>query len=552
MLQYLTIRNLALLEAVSLEFDAGFTAVTGETGAGKSVLLGALGLLSGARTDKTLIRQGCEQLDVEAALYFQDSQHIDALLEEVGLPACDDGVLLLQRSIHRKKMPRVQVNGGMATLTQLQRIGEAWVDFHGPGEPQKLFQERRQLEMLDVYAGNVDLLAAYQQAYRSWRTALKEIDALESAERLDADEAAFVRMQIDKIDRADVSEASIDELERNFARMSSAQDLLALAAECAEGLCGEQGISGPLSLLIGRYESLASLDADSAPLLERAQSLLIELEDLGEETGRLASDFEFDAEAAQVTAERMHVWQEVRRKYGGSVEAVLAKRDELAAKLALQGDLEGLLQQRRADAARQEQQLQQQAARLRQARQRVATVLADKAAALLRALGFKKAGLKIELLDEPELQEFGNCRCAFLFAPNAGQQLRPLNKIASSGESARVMLALKTVLAEADATPLLVFDEVDANVGGEVGRAVGTELARLSARHQVLCVTHLPQVASLAKSHLVVAKSQDDASTTVRIEPIQASREARLGELARMLGDRHSESARAHAQQLLA
>ena len=275
MLQYLTIRNLALLEAVSLEFDAGFTAVTGETGAGKSVLLGALGLLSGARTDKTLIRQGCEQLDVEAALYFQDSQHIDALLEEVGLPACDDGVLLLQRSIHRKKMPRVQVNGGMATLTQLQRIGEAWVDFHGPGEPQKLFQERRQLEMLDVYAGNVDLLAAYQQAYRSWRSALKEIDALESAERLDVDEAAFVRMQIDKIDRADVSEASIDELERNFARMSSAQDLLALAAECAEGLCGEQGISGPLSLLVGRYESLASLDADSAPLLERAQSLLI-------------------------------------------------------------------------------------------------------------------------------------------------------------------------------------------------------------------------------------------------------------------------------------
>ena len=178
MLQYLTIRNLALLEAVSLKFDAGFTAVTGETGAGKSVLLGALGLLSGARTDKTLIRQGCEQLDVEAALYFQDYQHIDVLLEEVGLPACDDGVLLLQRSIHRKKMPRVQVNGGMATLTQLQRIGEAWVDFHGPGEPQKLFQERRQLEMLDVYAGNVDLLAAYQQAYRSWRSALKEIDAL--------------------------------------------------------------------------------------------------------------------------------------------------------------------------------------------------------------------------------------------------------------------------------------------------------------------------------------------------------------------------------------
>ena len=169
----------------------------------------------------------------------------------------------------------------------------------------------------------------------------------------------------------------------------------------------------------------------------------------------------------------------------------------------------------------------------------------------MQALGFKKARLEIELIADAKLHDYGDSHCQFLFAPNAGQNLQPLNKIASSGETARVMLALKTVLAEADATPLLVFDEVDANVGGEVGRAVGAELARLAKKHQVLCVTHLPQVASLAHNHYVVTKSQDEDSTAVSIAPLGDSRSNRLDELARMLGDRKSASARAHAEELL-
>lgn len=552
MLQYLKIKNLALLDEVTLEFDTGFTAVTGETGAGKSVLLGALSLLSGARTDKAMIRQGSDVLEVEAALYFEDARAIDTQLQVAGLPVCEEGVLLLQRGIHRKKMPRVQINGSMATLAQLQSLGEAWIDFHGPGEPQKLFQERRQLEMLDLYAGNADSLAVYQERYQAWRAALKEIENLESGERLDEDEIEFVRKQINKIDQVDVSEDSIEALERDYTRMSSAQELVTLAAECSEGLAGDQGLCEQLNMIVGRYESLAVLDADSEPLLERARSVLIELQDLGEETGRLASDFEFDAESVEATTERMDLWQEVRRKYGGSVEAVLAKREELAQKLAVQGDIEGVLRKKRAAAANLEQQLRKGAELLRKAREQAADSLARKAGELLQALGFKKARLEIEFSAERELREYGDSRCNFLFAPNAGQDLLPLNKIASSGETARVMLALKTVLAEADATPLLVFDEVDANVGGEVGRAVGAELARLAGRHQVLCVTHLPQVASLARNHFVVTKSQDDDSTMVQIEPIHESRDTRLGELARMLGDRKSASARAHAEELLA
>lgn len=551
MLQHIRIKNLALLDEVQLEFNAGFTVVTGETGAGKSVLLGALGLLSGARTDKTLIRQGQDQLEVEAALYFEDVATMDALLEGLGLPVCEDGVLLLQRSIHRSKMPKVQINGSLATLTQLQALGESWIDFHGPGEPQKLFQEKRQLAMLDAYAGNEGAMLGYVEAYQTWRSALREIETLEKSERLDPDEIEFARKQLLKIDALEVSESSIEELERDYARMASAQDLVALSEACSEGLNGEAGLNDSLGAVVAQFEALADLDSDSSGLLERIRSLQIELQDLGDEVGRLATNFDFDPEAIAAATERMNLWQEVRRKYGGSVEAVLERREALAQKIAIQGDLDGVLAKRRKAAAEQESALQKSAARITQKRQEASIQLAKKAASLLQALGFKKALLEIRILADRGLGEHGDSRCEFLFAPNAGQALMPLNKIASSGETARVMLALKTVLAESDATPLLVFDEVDANVGGEVGRTVGRELARLAKRHQVFCVTHLAQVASLADNHFVVEKTQDDDSTAVSIAPLSGQPQARLEELARMLGDRKSASALAHARELV-
>ena len=551
MLKYIRIKNLALLEEVTLEFESGFTAVTGETGAGKSVLLGALGLLSGARTDKGVIRQGQDLLEVEAALYFADALLIDKLLEAAGLPTCEDGLLLLQRTIHHSKIPRIQINGSLATLAQLQALGESWIDFHGPGEPQKLFQEKRQLEMLDTYAGNVGELAAFALSFEEWRKALREIETLETGERLDLDELDFVRKQIKKIDAVDVSEDTIEELERDYNRISSAQELVSLASACSEGMIGEQSANDLLGGVLLRLEEMVKLDEGSQSLLERAQSLQIELQDLGEELGHLVNDYDFDPEAIEAATERMNLWQELRRKYGGSVEAVLSKREELAQKIEIQGDLEGVLAKRRKASVDLESELKKQAQKLTASRRKSAKILAQKAADLLQALGFKKARLEIELIADAKLHDYGDSHCQFLFAPNAGQNLQPLNKIASSGETARVMLALKTVLAEADATPLLVFDEVDANVGGEVGRAVGAELARLAKKHQVLCVTHLPQVASLAHNHYVVTKSQDKDSTAVNIASLGDSRSDRLEELARMLGDRKSASARAHAEELL-
>lgn len=552
MLQYLKIKNLALLDEVTLEMECGFTAVTGETGAGKSVLLGALSLLSGGRADKTIIRQEADQLEVEGAVFFADSAAIDELLEAAGLPICEEGVLLLQRRIHREKMPRIQVNGSMATLTQLKALGEVWIDFHGPGEPQKLFKGSCQLEMLDVYAGNTDRLTRYRHDYEKWCELRREIKQLETSEQLTDDEADFLNEQIRRIDSLEVSESTIEALERDYARVESAQEFLSLASQSSAGLLSEAGLVSQLSKIVNQYEALARLDADADSLSKRARSILIELQDLGEETERVASDFEFDAEAVEIARERMNLWQEVRRKYGGSVQAVIEKRETMRQQIALQGDVEGLLREKREAASKLEESLRAGASDLLGARKRAAKSLTEKTTELLQSLGFKNAHFAIEFIAEQELKAFGDSHCVFQFSPNLGQTLLPLNKIASSGEMARVMLALKTVLAEADATPLLVFDEVDANVGGEVGRFVGKELAKLSDRHQVLCVTHLPQVASLAQSHYLVTKLQENESTNVTVMPIHESREARLGELARMLGDRHSDSAKEHAVHLLA
>jgi DNA repair protein RecN (Recombination protein N) len=552
MLQYLQIQNFALLEQVTLDFSAGLTALTGETGAGKSVLLGALSLLAGGRANKRLIREGADQLTLEAALYFTDVARIDRQLAQLELPLCEEGVLLLRRTLHQSKVPKIWVNGQLATLSQLQALGEHWIDFHGPHEPQKLFVERNQLRLLDAYAEQSAALSAYQQRYAQWRAQVQEISELEQGERLDEDTIAFYQAQLDRIDLLAPCEDSIERLERDFRRCSQAESLAQLSAHCADALLGDAGLTQQVDRLQGSVHELVQMDPDFESIDARLQSVAIELQDLGDELQRLSGQFEFEPELIEQLKEHMNLWQELRRKYGGSVAAVLSKREELARSLALQGDLEGIVAEKRAQAKQVEASLWSEAKGITQARRQAAENLSQQVAELLRSLGFKYAQFEIQVSALQTLSEAGSSQCQMRFSSNAGHTMQPLNKIASSGETARVMLALKTVLAEADATPILVFDEVDANVGGEVGRAVGAELLRLSAKHQVFCVTHLPQVAAQATAHVLVRKEMQQGHTVVSMQALEDDAEARKQELARMLGDRHSASARAHAEVLLA
>ncbi len=537
-------------EAV-LEFDEGFAAVTGETGAGKSVLLGALSFLSGARVDKTIIRAGSDASEVEAGLFFKDSGPVDAVLESLGLPVCDEGNLILRRVFAREKMSRVQINGALTTLANLAAIGESWIDFHGPGEPQKLFQERWQRDLLDVFAKNDKRLEDYRNRYRKWRALLAEADSLRGQRQLSPEEIEFLQSQVDLIDRAELNEDSVEALERDFLRLSQSQELLELADRLETGLTGEEGISTRMGSLLAVARELASMDFEATTLAERLESLIIETEDLGGEFASLRSGCEFNEEASANLRERMELWLDLKRKYGPDIQSVLAKREGMVNKISAQGDVAGTIVRLQEQADASQKNLLEKAEKIASRRSRVADSLVTKASQILKDLGFKKALLKVVITREATLREHGDSRCQFLFAPNAGQEPLPLRNIASSGEIARLMLALKAVLAQADTTPVLVFDEVDSNVGGETAVAVGEKLARLGERHQVFCVTHLPQVAAKATSHWQVVKEESRSGSSVTIEAIHSDKDLRQVELARMLGDRTSQKAMAHAAELL-
>lgn len=551
MLQTLRIKNLALLEEVALDFEAGFTAVTGETGAGKSILLGALSLLAGERADKTIIRQGAPACEVEAALFFDQAKRINEILAELDLPACEDGLLILKRSLPREKAPKISVNGGLATLTALQRLGEHWIDFHGPSEPRRLLKESCQLELLDLFARAQESGALYRKKYDAWRDRVAEKERISNETKLAPDQIRFLENQLARLDALELTEEAIETLERDFQRQNRAQELIELASALSLGLTGEDGVTNRISALVREARQLETIDPASKALADRLASTSVELADLGTEFATLSTEYQFDPEQAEDLQSRMNTWLEVKRRHGGEVNAVIIARDEMRQRLEIQGDLEGTLERLEKEITDAERAARKEAQVLRAIREKAARELAKAAAKSIGQLGFKKADFQIKLTTLSELTPAGDCSCEFLFSPNVGEPPLPLNRIASSGELARVMLSLKTVLADLDEVPVLVFDEVDANVGGEIGRVVGEKMAEIARGHQVLCVTHLPQVAAQGTSHLVVTKDQSKDRAVVTISPIQENRKARVSELARMLGDRTAKSALAHAEELL-
>lgn len=551
MLQTLRIRNLALLEEVSLEFETGFTVVTGETGAGKSILLGALGLLAGERADKTIIRQGSPACEVEAALYFEKPSRIDALLAELDLPPTEDGLLVLKRSLPREKAPRISVNGGLATLSSLQRLGEAWIDFHGPSEPRRLLKESCQLELLDLFARAEAELSAYHAAYRSWRELVTERERLTHETRLAPDQLAFIETQLAKLDALELTEESIATLERDFSRLNRAQELTQLCDTLDNGLAGDDGVTSRLGALLRETHQLEQLDPASRPLAERLHAASIELNDIADEVRTLGGQFNFDPEQAEQLTQNMTAWLDAKRRHGPDVAAVAEAREELRRRIEVQGDLEGALARLDKQIADAHRAAAAAARTLRGRREKASAELAKVGAKSIARLGFKKAEFLVRLVPLAELGPQGDCGVEFLFSPNVGEAPLPLSRIASSGELARVMLALKTVLADLDGVPVLVFDEVDANVGGEIGRVVGEQMAEIARGHQVLCITHLPQVAGLGDRHLLVEKDQSGDRAVVTIKPIHGKKADRVGELARMLGDRNAKSARQHAEELI-
>jgi DNA repair protein RecN (Recombination protein N) len=545
----LRIRNLALVEDLLWEPPSGFVAITGETGAGKSIILGAVKLLLGERAEKSLVRSGADTCAVEGLFQIPADSHVHVILDEGGAEPCEDGSLVIKRTVSTGGAGKQFVNGSPCTIALLRHLGDLLVDLHGPHDHQSLFSRDQQMLVLDSFAGAEPLRSEYAVRRRdSMRLTTEKKRLTENAEAL-ARELDLLSHQVAEIDEASLQTGEEDQL---LARQRTGSNAHRLCSICADltGLLSESEDSltsrwGDVSRLT---RELHRLDAQTEPLSTAAAGIFESLQDLTRDVDRYASALDADPKTLEATEARLDTIQNLKRKYGSTVETVIEFGADASAKLSQLKNREERGAGLDGEISEARKALDSAAKKLSQARHQAAPKLADLVKTHLADLGFAKAGFSIVFDELEEGSPLGIEEVDFLFAPNPGEPERPLRAIASSGEISRVMLALKTSLAAQDSVPVLIFDEIDANVGGEIGAKVGAKMKELAASHQVFCITHLPQVAAAAESQFMVSKeTTDDRTRTTLVSTVGP---ARISEIARMLGGQ-AESARKHAKALL-
>ncbi len=551
MLVALRIRNLALIEDLLWELGPGFNILTGETGAGKSILIDALSLLLGERADKSLIRTGADSCAVEAQIDLKDGprlRQINATLEELGGTACEEGVLLLKRTVSTAGANRQFINASPVPLQVLKTLGDLLVDVHGPHDHQSLLATEKQTDLLDAYGKLAPLRAPCAAAHRALRQIEQERAELEVSESERELRLSLLQHQVKEIGGAQLKPDEDVQVENEYKAASHSQNIVEQAALISSLLSDAEGaVLTQLAKVERALTTWQRMDASIAEAESMNRQAISQLQDLLATVQDRAERVELDPAQLSQLEDRLNLIQSLKRKYGGSVEAVLAFGEKAATQLAALESraevLAGLAQKEKAARA----ELEKAALALGKARRKVAGPLGEKISQELRALGFAKAVFQVEL-SESNPGPTGGDHVEFIFAPNPGEAPRPLRSIASSGEMARVMLAVKTTLAEVDEIPILIFDEVDANVGGETAGQVGRKLRGLGDSHQVLCITHLPQVAAQGQSHFAVEKQVKQNRTLTELTKLEGATRER--EIARMLGGQ-TEAARALARSLL-
>ena len=548
MLTLLKIRNLALVDELVWEPEAGFLSITGETGAGKSVIMGGISLLMGERADKGRIRSGESQCTLEAAFHLNNTAHIDALLEEAGIPPCEDGELLLRRTVTATGN-RQFINNSAVTLQLLRKVAGGLVDMHHPEAHRSLTSQERQLDLLDAYAENAATVAAYQVAYRAWLDARAAYRELQENEMANERELDFLRHQVQEIEDAAFTADEVSGLEAGWQRARYASRLRDTALPMAHLLDGdESSILNRMRQLVRLGRELERLDADTAKWLAPIEGLVDELNDLSANIEDYVDNLSSDPQELARLEDRIGLLDTLKRKYGADFEAIQEHLEACREKLdAIDNREEKLAELAETERARKAE-LKVAAAALTATRKKAAPKLQEAFLEHARQLGFRQSLFEVALTSMDEPGPHGAEEVDFLFGPNPGEPLKALRLIASSGELARVMLALKSALAGQDDTPLLVFDEIDANVGGEIARAVGLKMRELGQEHQVIAITHFPQVAALANHHYLISKGLSDGRTVSRLNEV--SGDERISELMRMLGT-GGPTAEAHARGLL-
>lgn len=538
MLKMLTVWNFALLEHVQVEFGSGLNILTGETGAGKSILIDSLGAILGHRISADSIRTGCDWLRVEAVFSLDDESL--GLHELLNQQAIDDseGLLIITRQVTRGGRSMVLVNGCHVTLAVLKQIGSFLVDIHGQNENLSLLKEESQFQLLNSYDPDLlEAIAAYRLVYDKWREKQKDYTEKEQASREYAQRLDMLRWQDKEISEAKLQENEDEVLESEIRKLSHAEKIAGFVEDSYNlldnGNKGGVGVLVALSQVKKNLEDMTTYDDSLANALKIVEEAYISLQEAAYEVRDYGESMEFSPEKLDKLQQRMDVIYRLRKKYGATIADVLAHQQKVQQELAAienyDDDMAAMAKEIEALKGR----LKIKAAELTRLRKRAALELSRSICEQLQALGMPKAVFRIDVTPADKYLPTGNDNVAMFFSANPGEQEKLLQKVASGGELSRIALAIKTVAASRDSSvPSMVFDEIDTGIGGRTAQMVAERIALVAAYKQVLCITHLPQIACMADIHLYIAKESAGENTITKIRPL--TERERISEIARM------------------
>ncbi len=558
MLSLLRISNVALIDQLEIEFGEGLNLLTGETGSGKSIIVDSLGALTGERVSSDLVKEGSETALIEGLFTLNAEPPLLQMLHDAGIEFDSDGSieLIIRREISVNGRNRIYINGRLATASLLKQIGAHLVDIHGQGEQSSLSEPATHLKLLDEFARNRELRKSVAGAFSDWTSARSELAKLEQGESEKLQMIDVLRFQVAEIDRLALKPGEAADLEDEKRRLNNTEKLSALSSEALDLLYeSDTATVTTLEKAMRNVEELAEFDTRFAGYKEGLDTAQAVLQDLSFAVRDFATHLEFSPERLEVIEDRLAEITRVSRKYGGTIESALAHQSEAAAKLDAIENSELHQEEMRQRLAKAAQQYLEIAHRLHSSRSKAARSFAKETRAALAAVALEKAMFDVVVTasetDDSRWTAAGFDRVEFLFSANPGESAKPLRKVASGGESSRLMLILKTTARGSHADKTAVFDEVDAGIGGRVAEAVGSKLKELAFTQQVLCVTHQPQVASQADRHFVVEKSLVKNGTVIAVRRLSDSE--RIEEIARMLaGETITKAARENARELIA
>jgi DNA repair protein RecN (Recombination protein N) len=540
MLKELVIRHLAIIEEVHLQFSEGFHVLTGETGAGKSILIDALGLIAGGRASADFVRHGKEKAEIEAVFELEESHQARSLLEEWGFAADELDLLIIRREITAGGKSTCRVNGRVVTLALLKQLGLKLLDISGQHEHQSLLDSDEHLNLLDQFGGEeiIRLRSKYQAIYREFKEIDHELNRLKIDQQELAHRIDLLEFQREEIESAGLTPGEEEELEQERNRLAHVEKLMQHTAKAYQALFGERGALELLQESLSHTVEMADVDQTLKPALDGMQTAYYQLEEAARQISRYRDELEFDPERLYEVEERLHLIKQLKRKYGESIEDILTYGEKIKQELSSLTHREETEAELTAKREELKDRLAKLAKELTGKRKKAATLLETRVEKELADLNMGSTVFHVAFYREPDsapdFLPHGQDLIEFQIAPNPGEPLKPLAKIASGGELSRIMLALKCIFTASDQSHTLVFDEIDTGVSGRAAQAIAEKMAVLGQKHQVLSVTHLPQVACMADHHFCIAKEAQEKETRTNVERLDGDK--RIWELARMLG----------------